>query len=107
MATKCVPVICATDARDTVTALRTEREFEAKKDLNVMKRQMQNLMQLDFIRGVIWVPDTSMPVDALTKGSVTASKRSMLRDFMGGKNWVPSETDVTTMSDFSAIRSTA
>ena len=106
-ATKCIPVICTTDARDTVTALRTEREVEAEKDLNVFKRQMQNLMQLDFIRGVIWVPDICMPVDALTKGSVTASKRAMLRDLMEGKNWVPSETDVTTMSDISAIRSTA
>ena len=106
-ATKCIPVICTTDAHDTATALRTEREVEAEKDLNVFKRQMQNLMQLDFIRGVIWVPDICMPVDALTKGSVTASKRAMLRDLMEGKNWVPSETDVTTMSDISAIRSTA
>eukprot|EP00972_Heterocapsa_arctica_P000633 92132-Heterocapsa_arctica.AAC.1 len=51
-AARAVPIICTTDARDTVTALRTEREIEAEKDLNPMKRQLQNLMQLGLVRRV-------------------------------------------------------
>ena len=96
-AARAVPIICTTDARDAVTALRTEREIEAEKDLHPMKRQLQNLMQTGLVRSVVWVPDADMPVDSLTK-ETTAAKREMLRKLIRGETWSPPETDVTTFN---------
>jgi hypothetical protein len=75
-AARAVPIICTTDARDTVTALRTEREIEAEKDLNPMKQQLQS---------VGWVPDADMPVDSLAKKTM-AAKREMRRKLIRGES---------------------